>query len=193
MIVGEEAGESGRSAWCWYLDPIDGTTRYVSGDPKWMTLIALARQDEVVIGIVDRPALKQRWWASRGGGAFRDGQPIAVSDTTQLASAVVCDDWRQHIARGDHNHPLATISAHCARVRPHQGHSALAVACGQADVAIATGSYPWDYAPLKIIVEEAGGTHTDFHGERRIDTGQIVATNGRLHAQVLALLAPHRR
>lgn len=188
MVIGEEAGRSGHSDWCWYLDPIDGTTRYVEGDPKWMTLIALAHNQEVVLGIVDCPALGERWWAARGHGAFHDGQPIRVSRTQTISEAVINDDWRQHIARGAAEHPLATVAAHCARVRPHQGHASLAAACGQADIAISTGSYSWDYAPLKIIVEEAGGTHTDLQGEPHIHSRSALVINGHLHKQVLSLL-----
>ncbi len=188
MVIGEEAGESGASEWCWYVDPIDGTTRYVSGDPKWMTLIALGNQAEIVVGVVDRPGTGQRWWASRGRGAFCDGQPISVSSTVRLADAVVCDDWREHIAAGDEDHPLTRVAARCGHVRPHQGHASLAVACGEADIAISTGSYPWDYAPLKVIVEEAGGKHTDFEGGPRIDTRQVVITNGQVHDAVLDAL-----
>jgi hypothetical protein len=86
------------------------------------------------------------------------------------------------------DHPLSTVAARCGSVRPHQGHSALAVASGHADIAISVGSHPWDYAPLKVIVEEAGGAYTDFDGGDRIDTGRIVATNSRLHEQVLRVL-----
>ncbi len=188
MVIGEEAGAAGDSEWCWYVDPIDGTTRYVSGDPKWMTLIALGYHDEIVVGFVDRPATGQRWWASRGRGAFYDGQPISVSDTACLADAVICDDWREHIAAGDREHPLTRVAARCGHVRSHQGHASLAVACGQADVAISTGGYPWDYAPLKVIVEEAGGKHTDFDGGPRIDTRQVVISNGQIHDAVLQAL-----
>ncbi len=88
MVIGEETGAAGDSEWCWYVDPIDGTTRYDSGDPKWMTSTALDHHDEIVVGFLDRPATGQRWWASRGRGAFSDGQPINVSDTARLADAV---------------------------------------------------------------------------------------------------------
>lgn len=68
QIVSEEYGRSGRArdGWCWYLDPIDGTTRFLAGDPQWTTLVELAYRNQVVLGIVDVPAMHQRWWASRG-------------------------------------------------------------------------------------------------------------------------------
>ena len=195
-ILGEEAGGSGpdRPRWRWYLDPIDGTTRYVSGDPKWMTLIALARDDELVVGLVDYPALGERWWASLGRGAFHDGQPSRVSNAARLSDSVICDDWRETIANGhDHDQPLVRVTAHCAHVRPHQGHASLAVAAGQADIAIATGSHPWDYAAPKLIVTEAGGRHTDFTGGPSLDRREALITNGRIHDQALALINQPRR
>lgn len=187
MIVGEETGISGRSDWCWYLDPINGTSRLIGGDPRWMTLIALAYRNEVVLGIVDLPALGERWWASQGNGAFHDDKRIRVSRTDRLSKAVINDDWHQHIASGHNDHPLALVASRCARVRPHQGHSFLAVACGDADIAISVGSHAWDYAPLKVIVEEAGGIYTDFDGGACFDTGHV-GTNALLHPQVLDVL-----
>jgi histidinol-phosphatase len=188
MVLGEERGTSGSSIWCWYLDPIDGTSRFIDGDPKWMTLIALAQDERVVLGIVDLPALGERWWAARGHGAFHDGRRLSVSSRGHLGEAVVSDTWHQDLARGHDDHPLSVIAAHCAEIRPHLGHSFLAVAAGQADIAVQRGSAPWDYAPLKVILEEAGGRYTDFDGTDRIDTGDVVGTNGLLHEAVLDLL-----
>jgi histidinol-phosphatase len=196
-ILGEEAGRSGpdRARWRWYLDPIDGTKRFVAGDPKWMTLIALAHDDELLVGIVDYPAIGERWWASRGQGAFHDGHPIHVSDAVQLSHSVICDDWRETIAQGGkRNHPLVRVAEHCAQVRPHCGHASLAVAAGHAEIAISTGSQPWDYAAPKLIVTEAGGRHTDFTGGPRLDRQQALITNGRVHDEALSLInQPGRR
>lgn len=196
VIVGEEAGRSGNedSKWRWYLDPIDGTTRFVAGDPKWMTLIAVARDGELVAGVVDYPALGERWWASLGCGAFHDGQRLRVSSTGRLDQSVICDDWRRTIATATNAaHPLVRVAGHCARVRAHQGHASLAVAAGQADIAISVGGYPWDYAAPSIIVSEAGGRSTDLAGQADLDRRAAIVTNGELHPQVLAHLNPARR
>ena len=187
-IFGEELGHSGNSECRWYLDPIDGTRRFIAGDPKWMTLIALAVRERVVLGVVALPALGERWWARRAEGAFHDGNPVRVSNTNALAGAAVSDDWRHSLARGATDTPLATIAARCACVRPHEGHSFLRLAAGEVDVAVQIGSAPWDYAPLKVIVEEAGGRFTDFAGGQRIDTGRVVGTNGRIHDEVLEVV-----
>src|SRR5204862_3910801 len=73
----------------WWLDPIDGTKQYARGLPIWATLIAVDRDGETVVGVASAPALGQRWWAERGGGAFLDGTPIRVSDVAALDSAYV--------------------------------------------------------------------------------------------------------
>lgn len=192
-VVGEESGHSVQegSRWLWYLDPIDGTKRFVAADPKWMTLIALAYDEEMIVGVVDYPALGQRWWASRGHGAFSDGKRLHVSDVAQLKAATICDDWRKTIAAAaDHEHPVVRVAGQCAHVRPHQGHASLAVAAGRADIAISTGSHSWDYAAPSIIVSEAGGRQTDFAGGPHLDRGQAVVTNGHLHDEVLASIDP---
>lgn len=188
MITGEERGTSGSSSWRWYLDPIDGTQSFITADPKWMTLIALARDDRVILGVADVPALGRRWWATRGGGAYRNGQPIRVSARSPLQDAIVNDTWYEDLATRAREHPLAAVAARAAATRPHQDDSFLAVAAGEADVAMHIGGESWDHAPQKVIVEEAGGRLTDFEGTDRIDTGRVVATNGPIHHEVLDLL-----
>src|SRR5437868_2743342 len=87
-VAGEEYGVEARDV-RWLLDPIDGTKQYARGIPIWATLIALERGGEVVVGVVSAPALGQRWWAERGGGAFLDGTQIRVSEVAALGAAYV--------------------------------------------------------------------------------------------------------
>lgn len=188
MITGEERGTSGSSRWRWYLDPIDGTQSFVTGDPKWMTLVALAEEDRIMLGVVDVPVRGHRWWATRGGCAYRDGQAVRVSSRGLLEEAVVNDTWHEDLAHANRDHPLVAVAQRAARVRPHQDDGFLAVAAGEADVAVHIGGAAWDHAPQKAIVEEAGGRFTDFEGTDRIDTGRVVATNGLIHQAVLDLL-----
>jgi histidinol-phosphatase len=186
-ILGEEGGASGDGDHRWYLDPIDGTSNFVAGDPQWYVLIALAVDGRPVVGVVSAPALGERWWASRGAGAFRDGSRISVSDVGQLAEATVADDWQQTLARGVTGHPLSTLARAAARVRPHSGYNHLAVASGEADLATGTG-FAWDFAPTKVIVEEAGGRFTDLRGHDAFDNGDALVSNGRVHDQALKVL-----
>ena len=184
-ILGEEYGRTGTSEWCWYLDPIDGTSRFVSGDPGWMTFVALGRGADITVAVIGVPARSERWWAARGEGAFRDGEPIAASRTACLEDAIVNDDWLSGEARGD---PLTAVTARAASVGPWQGRGFLSVAAGVADIALGTGGHAWDYAAAKLIVEEAGGRFSDLRGREEIDSRDALVTNGLLHRQVLDLL-----
>jgi histidinol-phosphatase len=93
-VLGEEEGLIGAAdaAYRWIIDPIDGTSNFVKGVPVWATLIALEHDGVVVVGVCSAPALGRRWWAVRGGGAFADGRPIAVSDVTDMADAQLMAD-----------------------------------------------------------------------------------------------------
>lgn len=184
-VLGEEYGASGDSPWCWYLDPIDGTSNFVDGNPGWMTFVALGRGADITVGVVGMPARSRRWWAARGKGAFQDGAPIAVTATARLTQARVNDDWAGPFL----SEPLAVIGERAGAVGPHEGEGFVAVAAGLAEVALGGGGYPWDYAAAKILVEEAGGRFSDLAGGSRIDAGHAIVTNGRLHDEVLAIVA----
>jgi len=185
-VLGEEYGASGESEWTWYLDPIDGTTRFVEGDPGWMTFVALGRGEEVSVGAIGMPARSHRWWASRGDGAFQDGEAIRVSGTARLAEAVINDDWTGELAGEP---ATAALRERVAAIRPFDGEGFAAVATGGADIALGGGGYAWDYAAAKVIVEEAGGRFSDLSGRPRFDSRATLVTNGRLHDEVLAVVA----
>jgi histidinol-phosphatase len=192
-VLGEEYGGSGESEWRWYLDPIDGTSRFVDGDPNWMTFVALGRGEDIAVGAVGVPGRSERWWASRGDGAFMDGERIAVTQTARLADAIVNDDWRGTLNNGISGRPLSAVGERARGIRGRDGHGFLAVAAGQADVALSGGGYAWDYAAPKVIVEEAGGRFSDLAGRPRIDSRNAVVTNGLLHDEVLAVVKAHGR
>lgn len=187
-ILGEEYGATGESEWRWYVDPIDGTSRFLEGDPNWMTFVALEHAGEIVVGVIAVPALDERWWACRGEGAFHEGERIAVSTTARLADAVVNDDWCGTLSENEPGSPLGAVAQRAALIRPYMGHGFLTVAAGIADVALGGGGYAWDYAAPKIIVEEAGGRFTDLAGRARFDSGDAVVTNGILHDEVLSVV-----
>ncbi len=187
-ITGEELGESGDSEWRWYLDPIDGTSAYIAGGENWCTLIALARGDQTQVALVAAPCWHSRWVALRGEGAFRDGRRLHVSTTERLADATIGDDSHHTLARGVVNHPLALLAASAARVRPHRGLNFLSLAAGEIDACVSTAGSVWDYAPLELIVEEAGGRFTDLTGRAGIGAGNALATNGAIHDEALQAL-----
>jgi histidinol-phosphatase len=191
-VLGEEEGLLGDvgSAWRWVVDPIDGTSNYVRGVPIWATLIALQHDGEVVVGVASAPALRRRWWAGRGLGAFADGSPIHVTGVDRIEDAHLAHagvgTWYEH-GRGDEFVALTRRVWRGRGVGDFWMHCL--VAEGAFDVACEPIVSLWDLAALKVIVEEAGGRFTDLAGNATPDGGSAVSTNGLLHDEVLAALA----
>jgi histidinol-phosphatase len=181
-ILGEEEGESGTGPRRWILDPIDGTRNYSRGVPVWATLIALEDQGRVVLGVVSAPALHRRWWAERGGGAHAGGDQVHVSAVHRAEDSVLSFALEQPLPS------LATRAWHARGYGDFWSH--MLVAEGAIDGAIdAIGVSVWDLAAVQVIVEEAGGTFTDFSGEHRVDGGSAISSNGHLHRALLEAVA----
>jgi histidinol-phosphatase len=147
-VLGEEEG--GEDASGWILDPIDGTRNFTRGIPVWATLLAYADR----IAVVSAPALGRRWWAERGAGAFADGERIQVSQIERLEDATVLYGL---------DRPVPSRAWDAWHVRGFGDFWAhVLVAEGAAEVAVdAEGLAIWDTAPMKILVEEAGGRFDD--------------------------------
>lgn len=191
-VIGEELGATeGTSGRRWILDPIDGTKSYVRGIPVWSTLVALETADGIGLGLVSAPALGHRWWAVRGGGAFRDGEPITVSGVTTVEDAHLSYDSVSAFDNAGLTEQFLALTRRCWRSRGFGDFWQYAlVAEGALDIAVESiGPRIWDLAPLLVLVEEAGGRFTDLAGVATPDGGSAVATNGHLHAAVLAALA----
>ena len=180
--MGEEEGEStGRSGRRWIVDPIDGTFAFVHGVPFYGVLIALEVDGESIVGVVNMPALGELVSAAKGLGCYLNGEPARVSETAELKDALL----------------LSTDFAACTerlRVRAKTSrtwgdcYGYVLVATGRADVMLDPVMNLWDCAPLLPIMEEAGGTFTDWRGVRTIDGGNSIATNGRLFDEVMKLI-----
>jgi histidinol-phosphatase len=184
-ILGEELGAAGAGERRWVLDPIDGTVHFARGIPVWGTLIALEEDGEPVVAVVSAPALRRRWWAARGQGAFRDGHPIRVSAVERVEEAFVA---HANLYLGFDVDADALLRA--ARVSGgYESFLALMLCAeGAADAAFAPRGFLWDLLPAQLIVEEAGGRFTDFDGRRTAAGRGAVAANAALHADVLARL-----
>jgi histidinol-phosphatase len=195
-VLGEEFGRIGAGPRCWIIDPIDATKNYVRGVPVWATLVGLMDGYEVVVGVVSAPALGRRWWAAKGGGAWT-GRSLTkasrcrVSSVAKLEDASFSysslDDWEEQGRLPG----FLELSRRVWRTRAYGDFwSHMLVAEGAVDVSAEPEVTLWDLAALQVIVEEAGGTFTDLSGQATPDGGSAVATNGRLHAEVLGLLSP---
>jgi histidinol-phosphatase len=184
-ILGEELGAVGEGERRWVLDPLDGTEWFSRGIPVWGTLIALEDADGPLVAVVSAPALRRRWWAARGQGAYRDGQPIAVSRVATVKEAFVAHA-NLYLGFAVDADPLLRA----ARLSGgYESFLALMLCAeGAVDVAFAPRGFLWDLLPAQLIVEEAGGVFTDFDGRRTAAGRGAVAANPALHADVLARL-----
>lgn len=188
-IVGEEFGTSGSHRRRWIIDPIDATKNYVRGVPVFATLIALEDDGRIAAGVVSAPALKRRWSASRGGGAFCNGERIHVSPVDALAEASIGFDSVIDFDKAGLTDAFLALVRKCARSRGFGDFwSHMLVAEGALDIAVEPAVAHWDMAAIQVIVEEAGGRFTTLGGEARADGGSGVSTNGLLHDDVLRSL-----
>jgi len=187
-ILGEEQGEAGAAGTRLIIDPIDGTRNFVRGIPVFATLLAIEEAGEAVAGVASAPALRARWRAARGAGAFRDDRRLRVSRVGSLADALVLHG---NLGTGEGGAP-----AGMGKLLERAGHTRgfgdfyqhVLVAEGAGDVAIDPVMHPWDIAALQVIVEEAGGRATGLGGERSIYATSLVTSNGALHESALAVL-----
>lgn len=187
-VLGEEEGGT-LGPRCWLLDPLDHTANFARGIPVFATLIALVEDGEPTVGVVSAPALESRWWASRGHGAFADGDPIRVSRVDDISDAAVSI---AALHRWD-DRSLLPETAELSRQARHTWNSGgfwsqMLVAEGRMDAVLDPWGKPWDVAAPKIIIEEAGGRLTDLSGTPRIDQDAALASNGLLHPHLLKTL-----
>ncbi len=192
-LIGEEEGSDRAGASViWYVDPIDATHNYMRGVPIFATLLAVALDGEVQLGVVSAPALRERWVAWRGGGAWRGDRRLAVSrvariDQAQLVYGSRTADMRSNLVPG-----LDQTLAEAWRERGFGDFwGYMLVAEGAAEAMIETGAHTWDWAAPQVIVEEAGGRFTTVTGERRINGPSAVASNGVMHDELLTRLGRH--
>jgi histidinol-phosphatase len=195
-VLGEEYGApAGGGSRRWIVDPIDGTKGYVRGIPVWATLLALHEDGEPSVAVVSAPAMRCRWWAARGVGAFSDdgladgNRPLRVSAIGRLDDAQVSygglEDW-QGLGRAD---AALELVRSCWRSRNFGDFWAyMLVAEGAVEVALDPIVSLWDLAAPQLIVEEAGGRFTDLGGARTADGGDAIATNGLVHDAALAII-----
>jgi histidinol-phosphatase len=195
-LVGEEYGvEAGDASVRWYIDPIDGTHNFIRGVPLFGTLLAVERDGELQASVMSAPALDERWWAHRGGGAWarnRGVEPrrIRVSEIDGLDDSHLLYGSGRDIIESGLAPGFEDLLRDSWRDRGFGDFWGYAlVAEGAAEAMIEVELKTWDAAAPTVLVEEAGGRVTDYSGTRDIAAGTIVASNGRLHETVLRRLA----
>ena len=187
-LVGEEYGtQAGDASVRWYIDPIDGTHNYIRGVPLFGTLLAVERDGEMQAAVLSAPALDERWWAWRAGGAWarnrgEAARRIHVSGVTTLGDAQVLYGSGRDIAASGRAPGFDALLGDAWRERGFGDFWGYAlVAEGAAEAMIEVDLKAWDAAAPLLLVEEAGGRATDFEGRRAVDSGTFLASNGHLH------------
>ncbi len=190
-FYGEEGGQQGmQAANVWLVDPIDGTKSFVRETPFFSTQIALMREGELVLGVSSAPAYGELAWAEKGGGAYLNDQAVRVSTTRRLSDAHVSAGNLRSLTLGAQWERYGALVRSVSRIRGYGDfvHYHL-LARGALDVVIESDVNILDIAALSVIVREAGGTFTDLAGAAvTLDTTSVLASNGALHAPVLAAL-----
>ncbi|HEY3064432.1 MAG TPA: inositol monophosphatase family protein [Methylomirabilota bacterium] len=193
-VLGEEGGpRGGRSGRRWIVDPLDGTTNYAHGIPIFAVSIALEVEKTVVLGVVYDPSLDELYVAERGAGARLNDAAIAVSAATRLDESLLATGFPYDIrVRADNNlREYAALSVRARAVRRF-GSAVLDlayVAAGRFDGYWELTLAPWDVAAGALLVTEAGGRVTDIAGGGLdVDAPSLIATNGRIHAELFAVL-----
>lgn len=186
-FFGEETGKSqGTSGRRWIVDPLDGTRPYIHKIPTFSTLIGLEENGEMVLGVVNLPGMEECYYATKGGGAFCNGEKIAVSNCEKIEDAMGATLGLVEEADTIVGKKLMPYMQSLDYVYGFMdAYSYMAVAAGKLDVCITLIDFPWDRSPAAIIVEEAGGVFSDLSGERTIYGDNFIVTNGNIHRATL--------
>jgi inositol-phosphate phosphatase/L-galactose 1-phosphate phosphatase/histidinol-phosphatase len=192
-IIGEEYGpERADAAYVWVLDPIDGTKSFITGKPLFGTLIGLMAEGRALLGVIDMPALRERWVGARGRGTRFNGRPVqsrkcerlveaALYSTSPYMFATPADAAAYERVRGAVK--LALFGADC--------YAYGLLANGTVDLVIEAGLGLYDYCGPAAVIENAGGIITDWQGQPiglRSDGRIVAAGDRRTHEEALALL-----
>jgi myo-inositol-1(or 4)-monophosphatase len=198
-ILSEEAGAaSGRSGRRWIIDPLDGTTNYAHGIPIFAVSIALEVAGRVELGVIYDPNHEELFVAERGGGAFVNDRALAVSSAPTLNESLIATGFPYNIRETSDNNlaEYASVSVRAQGVG-RMGSAVLYLAwlaAGRFDGYWELRTGAWDAAAGGLLVEEAGGRVTAFDGgPLDLERPAIVASNGRIHDELLKVLAEVRR
>ncbi len=192
-IVGEELGESsGTSGYRWILDPIDGTKSFIFGVPLYGTMVGIEFQQRSVAGVIYIPGLRECVYAAVGSGCWHQrngGEPVParVSATERLDDGLFVTSQVDSFTKRGAAEAFAELQGQAYVTRTWGDcYGYLLVATGRAEVMVDPEMSVWDAAAVQPILEEAGGTFTDWQGRRTIYSGEGVGTNGKVLNDVLA-------
>jgi myo-inositol-1(or 4)-monophosphatase len=199
-IVAEEGGGTtrlnagaGAAEYCWYVDPLDGTTNFAHGFPAYNVTLALEKAGELIAGVIFDPLRDEMFTAELGSGAYLNHRRIHVSGAKRIEDSLTGTGFPSRKRHQDVNihyyYQLAMLS-HGVRRAGAAALDLAYVACGRLDLFWEFLLNPWDMAAGALLVREAGGACTNMHGGPLDLRGpHILADNGLVHSEVLGLFA----
>ncbi len=195
QMVGEEEGSSvgigtAGSARKWIIDPIDGTYNFVRGIPFFSTLLALEEDGDIIVGVIHAPAAGDTYWAARHAGAYKNGRSVSVSHIETLDKSQFNFGGLNRVFSSGFGKGFEQIVKSTYRQRGFGDYLSLGyVFEGKAEAALEVGVCAWDLAPVKVLIEEAGGRYSDLQGGDSIYTGSCLISNGLVHEELLEMLS----
>jgi len=191
VVAEEGGGHNAQADYCWYVDPLDGTTNFAHGFPAFNITLGLARAGEMVAGVVYDPIHQELFTAERGAGAYLNNRRVHVSRTGRMAESLSSSGFpsrKRHHNVNIHFYYQVAMASHGVRRTGSAALDLAFVACGRLDLFWEFGLKPWDMAAGTLLVTEAGGRVSDMQGapHNLTESDHLLADNGLLHGEVLA-------
>lgn len=191
IVAEESGGHAGSSEFCWYVDPLDGTTNFAHGFPMYNVTLALEQAGELVAGVIFDPMRSEMFSAERGSGAYLNNRRIRVSKAARLQDSLVATGFpsrKRHENVNVHFYYQLAMQTHGVRRAGSAALDLAYVASGRLDGFWEFGLNPWDMAAGILIITEAGGQCSDMKGGPvKLRGPHLLADNGALHPAMLAI------
>jgi len=191
IVAEESGGHRAVSEYCWYVDPLDGTTNFAHGFPMFCVSIGLEQTGDLIAGVIYDPLRDEMFAAERGAGAWLNNRRIEVSQTSRLMDALAATGFpsrKRHENVNVHFFHQMAMATHGVRRAGSAALDLAYVACGRFDAFWEFNLNPWDVAAGALIVTEAGGARSDMHGgQHQLAGPHLLVDNGRIHAETLQL------
>jgi len=191
-LLTEESGFlQGDPDWLWIVDSLDGTGNFANFNPFFSVCIALMHKSEFLLGTIYAPAINEFYFAEKGKGAYLNGVRIRVSDITDLSQSYIfyCEGGEKERAKT--GKIISRVYPHVMDMRKlgSAGLEIAWVAAGRGEAYLTTKIEPWDVAPGVLLIQEAGGEVSDFHGDSwKLQTSDLLFSNGKVHQELLDLI-----
>jgi len=191
-LLTEESGFlQGDPDWLWIVDSLDGTGNFANFNPFFSVCIALIHKSELLLGTIYAPAIHEFYFAVKGKGAYLNGGEIRVSDITDLSQSYIfyCEGGEKDRAKT--GKIISRVYPHVMDMRKlgSAGLEIAWVATGRGEAYFTTKIEPWDVAPGVLLIQEAGGGVSDFHGDSwKLQTSDLLFSNGKVHQELLDLI-----